>query len=287
MNAPDDDDDVEDEDGGFVKKSFNSYSVRPGKVYLPIAEAVSGLPAGIYQTIHTYEGLMFKSHEVNTDELVDIPGSMVDVIFNDMKDFWEKKQKYELLKLSHKRGYLLHGPPGTGKTSILVMLGRKVVESNGVVIIPKSDEHLVDAVDALRTTEKGRPLMFIIEEISEFLDKKASEVLSLLDGEGSPDNILFTATTNDLNLLANNIRKRPGRFDRVMEIGYPDAKIRYAYAKNIIQRDIYEIPSVGENLALEIARQTDTLSLAHVREMVVSHLILGHPLAEIKDRFSK
>lgn len=282
MNEPSPPYDDSDDDDGEEPKKYNSYSVRPGRSYFPIAEAVSGLPSGFYQTHHTYEGIVFNAHDVDCDELMDIPGSLVDTIFTDMNAFWSQKAQYEMYKLTHKRGYLLHGPPGTGKTSIVVMLGQLVVASGGAVIYPTNESQFVDGVEVLRTSEKGRPLMFIIEEITEFLDKKENEVLAVLDGEGSPNNSIFVATTNSLSSLNENVRRRPGRFDRVFSVDYPSANVRYAYAMQVLQRG--KSPD-QEKLAQRIAEFTPGMSLAHIKEIIVAHLILGQDLKEIIDRF--
>lgn len=273
--------DEDDEDDMPQKKQFNSYSVRAGGSYLPIAEAVNGLPNGFYKTPITYEGLTFSTHSVESDELMDIPGSVVEDIFKDMKSFWGMKEIYAQYKLIHKRGYLLHGPRGTGKSSSVVMLGKQVVEAGGVVIYPSNETEFVKAVEVLHTSEKGRPLMFIIEEITEFLDEKTSEILAILDGEGSPANSVFVATTNEIDDLDDNIKKRPGRFDRVLKVDFPTAEVRHAYALKILQRGNLGNPVKDAAMVTDL---TNGMSLAHVKEIIVASLILGQNPKDVAER---
>ena len=124
------DEDDEDEDASAVANStYNQYHVLPGHTYKPITEAISGLPAGFYQVQVTYEGVKFVAFTPKTDDLMDFSGTIVDDLFQDALAFWKEAKKYETYGLTHKRGYLLHGPPGTGKTSLGILLGRRVIES--------------------------------------------------------------------------------------------------------------------------------------------------------------
>ena len=139
------------------------------------------------------------------------------------------------------KGVLLHGPPGTGKT----LLAKAVAnESNanfytigGPEIISKfygeSEERLREV---FKEAQANAPSIIMIDEIDSIAPKReevtgevekrvVSQLLSLMDGMQARGKVVVLGITNRVNSIDPALR-RPGRFDREIEIGVPDKKGR-------------------------------------------------------------
>jgi transitional endoplasmic reticulum ATPase len=139
------------------------------------------------------------------------------------------------------KGVLLHGPPGTGKT----LLAKAVAnESNanfytigGPEIISKfygeSEERLREV---FKEAQENAPSIIMIDEIDSIAPKReevtgdvekrvVSQLLSLMDGMKARGKVVVLGITNRIDAIDPALR-RPGRFDREIEIGVPDRKGR-------------------------------------------------------------
>src|SRR3989475_2127613 len=144
---------------------------------------------------------------------------------------------FERLGVEAPKGVLLHGPPGTGKT----LLARAVAsETNanflsigGPEIMSKyygeSEERLRDV---FKQAQENAPSIIFIDEIDSIAPKReevtgevekrvTSQLLSLMDGLQSRGKVVVIGATNRPNAIDPALR-RPGRFDREIEIGGPD-----------------------------------------------------------------
>ncbi|NWI89515.1 SPAT5 protein, partial [Pitta sordida] len=154
------------------------------------------------------------------------------------------------------RGVLLYGPPGTGKTliakAIASEVGAHVTVINGPEIISKfygeSESRLrqIFAEASLR-----RPSIIFIDELDALCPKRegaqnevekrvVASLLTLMDGigsEGSEGQLLVLGATNRPHALDAALR-RPGRFDKEIEIGIPNAQDRL----DILQRLLKKVP---------------------------------------------
>ena len=139
------------------------------------------------------------------------------------------------------KGVLLYGPPGTGKT----LLARAVANESGANFYTiagpevmsmwygKSEENLRKIFEE---AEKNAPSIIFIDEIDSIAPKReetkgeverrvVSQLLTLMDGLKKRGKVIVIAATNRENALDPALR-RPGRFDREIEIGVPDKKGR-------------------------------------------------------------
>jgi hypothetical protein len=100
-------------------------------------------------------------------------------------------------------------------------------------------------------------------------------LLQVLDGARQMNNIVYLATTNYPENLAERILNRPSRFDRVYEVGYPDPAVRRYYFEKMINGE--DLGSVDMERWVEASKG---FTFAHMRDMIVSVLILGNDFDE-------
>ena len=165
---------------------------------------------------------------------------------------------FDKIGIEAPKGVLLHGPPGTGKTLLAKAVANETNANfysiGGPEIMSKfygeSEEKLRDIF--LQAQEKAPSIIFIDEidsiapkrdEVSGDVEKRiVSQLLTLMDGLKARGKVVVIAATNRPNAIDPALR-RPGRFDREIEIGIPDEGGRY---------DILQIHTRGMPLEQDI-----------------------------------
>jgi len=152
-------------------------------------------------------------------KLETIYSEQIDDIINIICNWSNDSDIYHKHGLAFKTGIILHGVPGTGKTSIVKALSTYFAMNMITLNIASiSAKDLIKFSQQIRTDENK---IVLLEEIdlrdSDEKDKKMQELLTLLDGVDGVNNIIFIATTNDIDGVDVRL-KRPGRFDNIIEI---------------------------------------------------------------------
>lgn len=247
--------------------------------WIPVTSTRRGLSAGEWKTRMYADEVGFIPVTRSGDDLVDVPQPEMQRMMSDVDKFLASGERYRAAGLVHKRGYLLYGPPGTGKSCLVARLSRRIVERGGLVVHAGA-RGFTGAVDSIKQGETDRLTLFAMEEIDAWnLDQ---DLLSALDGDASPGNAVFVATTNHKESLPARIVNRPGRFDRVIKIGFPHKEARVAYAEYMYRR-LGSRPSDKD--CHRMIELTKGRSLAHLKEMIVAVMIMDDTPDEVHRRF--
>jgi len=252
-----------------------------GSGYIPMSSTIKTLPPSVYNIRIIKDMPTLVPTKLTTDELLRLPDSKSDQIISEVESFWNLKDKFSEYGFTHKRGFLLYGPPGGGKTSTLTFIMNDMVRKGGIVILGDTYPDILSELLAnVREVEKSRPIVVVLEDIDAIIESYGeSQVLSLLDGEASIDNVAYLATTNYPENLDGRVINRPSRFDRVVKIGMPSPSARKVY----INSRLKEISSEDLTKWVEL---TEGFSIAHIKELIVSVCCFGNNLTDTVDRLN-
>ena len=168
---------------------------------------------------------------------------------SEMVDFLKNPSKFSALGARIPKGVLLVGPPGTGKT----LLARAVAGEADVPFFSISGSDFVEMYvgvgasrvrDLFDKAKKDAPSVIFIDEIDavgrhrgagmggghDEREQTLNQLLVEMDGFGVNEGVIVIAATNRPDILDPALL-RPGRFDRQVTVGYPDAKGREAILK--------------------------------------------------------
>jgi SpoVK/Ycf46/Vps4 family AAA+-type ATPase len=152
-------------------------------------------------------------------------------ILHDIQTFRRRDRWYASRGIPYRRGYLLFGPPGTGKTSLVQSIASKV--NMNVAIISLSG-NMDDENFNVMLQEVPRNSILVMEDIDHCIIKDPSSsktegtskitmsgLLNALDGVVAQEGTMIFMTCNDVNKIQPALL-RPGRIDMKMELGYAD-----------------------------------------------------------------
>jgi hypothetical protein len=176
---------------------------------------------------------------------------------------------YARLGVPYRRGVLLYGPPGNGKTSIIRALADRLPAVSGFVLRPTGSMDDDDFTTVVQRWGSAAPAILVIEDLNWLFPNRVnvSTFLNLMDGLQSPRGagLMMVASTNHPETLDAALSDRPGRFDVTMEVPSPDAALRREFFRRALKSDA-GLPQ--EATVVKLARETAGLSFAHLREVV-------------------
>lgn len=159
-----------------------------------------------------------------------LPESIKNEVRGLVENFLASKDFYLENKIPWKRGILLYGKPGNGKTSIIRTIIAQYNFKPVTIVAGANDEAVREAFSY---AEEQSPSLLYFEDLDSLLEKSVdiSSFLNLMDGISAKNGLLVIATANEVKKLKTNITDRPSRFDRKFEIPLPNAEMAYIYLK--------------------------------------------------------
>ncbi|KAJ7683735.1 P-loop containing nucleoside triphosphate hydrolase protein [Mycena olivaceomarginata] len=175
----------------------------------------------------------------------------------DLRSFFDNKSLYEDLKVAWKRGVLLTGPPGNGKSHTIKYKGNRN---------QMGGEECITAI--FKKARKSAPCLLVLEDLD-----------TLIRGSFLNNGIFILASSNHPGRIDPAIT-RPSRFDAIYNFERPGLELRRAYATkwltkiNALHSDNF-LPSFQDpqRLAKEIAEKTEGFSFAYMKELFLGFLL--------------
>jgi len=253
----------------------NQWGTVGARIFKAFSVTHEKLPPGCYGvTVDRHDDRpIFVGRYIKIDKIMRFKGELADKFLNEIDDFWKKEDSFKKHGFLHRRGYMLYGAQGVGKSSIVWQVMKDVVDRGGIVLICDNPDFFTQGLKNLRQVEPKRPIVCVFEDIDAIIKKYGdTELLSILDGDSQIDRVINIATTNYPELLDRRIINRPRRFDRIYKILPPSEKVRVAFLKA-------KLPKT-ENLN-EWVKKTKGLSFAALAESLISVLCLDNKLDDV------
>ena len=258
------------------RPKYVQWGTSDNRIFLPSSKTVGKLIPGVYEVkIASQIGLYFEKIPVKTEGLVRFPDTNSDKVVSEIQKFWDRESFFKQYEITYKRGIMLFGPPGSGKSCTVQLIMQDVVRRHGVVIEFGEPNLFIDGMRVLRQVQPDTPVVVIMEDIDSILENYSeSEVLNILDGVNEMHKVVFLATTNYPNKLGHRVMNRPSRFDKRFRIGFPSKESRRIYLQHLIGKDNISKLNIDIN---KWVNDSDEFSVAHLKELFVAVVILGDP----------
>ena len=210
-----------------------------------------------------------------------VPTNYYEQVITEITGFINSKQVYNDIGAHYSRGILLYGEPGEGKSAIIRAAAREIIEGHGGLMVVVEKLPTIELMRNLRASVQDRPLLFVLEELVSIMagarSQTTMQLLNLLDGVDTPDNMITIATTNYPGELPANLVDRPGRFDLVLKVGEPELPTLQKIATQYMGREITE----------DEAKILKPFGIAHVREICLMSRIRGMPFDECAQKLKE
>jgi SpoVK/Ycf46/Vps4 family AAA+-type ATPase len=263
-------------------KGICQYTSPDGVKFFPSGSTSPELVPGIYDIgACPQRGIYFEKIPVKTDGLIHFPETNSENVIQEIEKFWNREEVFAKYRLNYKRGIMLWGPPGSGKSCTIQMVNQGVIARHGVVFKFTIPSVFCEGVRAFRKIQPKTPLVVLMEDIDSIIEcYNESEVLNILDGVDQIEKVVYLATTNYPEKLGQRILNRPSRFDKRFKMGHPSDESRRIYFEHLIDKDAIEQYKIDINQWVE---DTDLMSIAHLKELFVSVCILGNSYEDAID----
>jgi chaperone BCS1 len=222
--------------GLFASKAIRSLMDQVYQEY-----KLKGKSAMVYQSEHNYFRRITKVGGKKITDVI-LNSDVKEKILSDIEIWKKSKPDYVRRGIPYRRGHCYHGPPGTGKTTIVKAIAKEFGFNVYSIDLKKSEDDCL--IHLLRDIEPGSILLF--EDIDSTFDGRKSlnktgvtfsGFLNALDGIVEMDGVLVIITTNHIEKMDPALL-RAGRMDLKVEVGYSSEKEISSYLSSFYEKEI-------------------------------------------------
>lgn len=268
-------------------KAFVDFGGDRSSIYIKPKPALMEptVPPGNYKVgfNHYTDEAFLSKYSPSYEDYIDIDDEVMEAIRQDIFKFWssDTEKRFRNIGLKYRRGILLYGPPGCGKTSLINQLTQEVVKTyNGLAVYHGKNLNLeINYLAQMRELDPNQKILFVVEDVDTFFDHRensGSDLLGFLDGPSQVDNVLTIMTTNFYHSLPSRLVNRPSRVSRAFELKNPSDQARREYIEvsvenitdKLTKREIRALRP--QEFVENIYKHTEGMTMDQIKNVVLS-----------------